>query len=561
MRLRPRGAEAQHLALARAGAVRVGGPQGQPDRHARATPTSSATSHAALRVADLAVFVVSAVEGVEVQTEVVWQHRRRARACRAWSSSTSSTASGPSFERTLDAAARPVRRRHRAARAADRRGGRVPRRRRPAHRHGVHLRRAARHTEGAIPDDIADVEHEVHDNLVEGIVVADDDLLERYLDGEIPSRRGARAHARPRRRRGHGVPGGVRLGRDRRRHRPAGRLHLRDRPVARRPPARRRSSPATPSSRDRARRRRASRWRSCSRRSPTRTSGRSRCSRCCRARSSPTTTSSTPAPAPTSGCTGCSRCGARSRSRSTSVPAGDIAAVAKLSATAHRRHARAEGHAGARSPAIEPPPPVLAVAIKARTQADEDKLGQRAAPPAGRGPGAASSSATTRPTRRCSAAWARRTSRSRSSGSHRKFGVDVDTEEVRVPYRETITGKAEAEGKYKKQTGGHGQFGVAWLRVEPLHRGEGFEFVDTIVGGAIPRQFIPAVEKGVEETMAHGRRVRLSRSSTCRSRASTASTTRSTRPRWLQDGGVARLQGGDGQGRRRSCSSRSRCSR
>ena len=75
---------------------------------------------------------------------------------------------------------------------------------------------------------------------------------------------------------------------------------------------------------------------------------------------------------------------------------------------------------------------------------------------------------------------------------------------VQVPYRETITKSAEAEGKYKKQTGGHGQFGVANLRVEPLERGEGFVFVDAIVGGAIPRQFIPAVEKGMQEAMPRG---------------------------------------------------------
>ncbi len=87
---------------------------------------------------------------------------------------------------------------------------------------------------------------------------------------------------------------------------------------------------------------------------------------------------------------------------------------------------------------------------------------------------------------------------------NRKFGVAVETEPVLVPYRETITKAAEAEGKYKKQTGGHGQFGVANLRVEPLERGEGFEFVDAIVGGAIPRQFIPAVEKGVQEAMTTG---------------------------------------------------------
>ncbi len=86
----------------------------------------------------------------------------------------------------------------------------------------------------------------------------------------------------------------------------------------------------------------------------------------------------------------------------------------------------------------------------------------------------------------------------------RKFGVEVETEDVKVAYRETITANAEAEGRYKKQTGGHGQFGVAFVRVEPLERGSGFEFEDKIVGGAIPRQFIPAVEKGVHETMEQG---------------------------------------------------------
>jgi elongation factor G len=86
----------------------------------------------------------------------------------------------------------------------------------------------------------------------------------------------------------------------------------------------------------------------------------------------------------------------------------------------------------------------------------------------------------------------------------RKFGVEVDTEDVRVAYRETINGKAEAEGKLKKQTGGHGQFAVAWLRVEPQARGAGNEFVDAIVGGVIPRNFLPAVEKGIVEAEEHG---------------------------------------------------------
>ncbi len=86
----------------------------------------------------------------------------------------------------------------------------------------------------------------------------------------------------------------------------------------------------------------------------------------------------------------------------------------------------------------------------------------------------------------------------------RKCNVHVEREELRIPYRETITRAAAAEGKHKKQSGGHGQFGVAHLRLEPLPRGEGFSFHDEVVGGAIPRQYIPAVEKGVMEAFAGG---------------------------------------------------------
>jgi len=86
----------------------------------------------------------------------------------------------------------------------------------------------------------------------------------------------------------------------------------------------------------------------------------------------------------------------------------------------------------------------------------------------------------------------------------RKFGVDVNLKTPKVPYKETIKGKAKVEGKLKKQTGGRGQFAVAWLELEPLPRGEGFQFVDKIVGGVIPRQYIPAVEKGVIEAMGGG---------------------------------------------------------
>ena len=74
----------------------------------------------------------------------------------------------------------------------------------------------------------------------------------------------------------------------------------------------------------------------------------------------------------------------------------------------------------------------------------------------------------------------------------------------KVPYKETIHRMAQAQGKYKKQTGGHGQYGDCWLQIEPLPRGAGFEFHNKIVGGVIPRNFIPAVEKGVIEALQHG---------------------------------------------------------
>lgn len=86
----------------------------------------------------------------------------------------------------------------------------------------------------------------------------------------------------------------------------------------------------------------------------------------------------------------------------------------------------------------------------------------------------------------------------------RKFGVDVKMKTPKVPYKETIRARAKAQGKYKKQTGGHGQYGDAWIEIEPLTRGSGFEFVDKIVGGVIPRQYIPAVEKGLVEALHDG---------------------------------------------------------
>ncbi|MBU0671522.1 MAG: elongation factor G, partial [Candidatus Margulisbacteria bacterium] len=85
-----------------------------------------------------------------------------------------------------------------------------------------------------------------------------------------------------------------------------------------------------------------------------------------------------------------------------------------------------------------------------------------------------------------------------------RYNIDIEIGEPRIPYKETILGKAKGQGKYKKQTGGRGQYGDTWLEIEPLPRGKAFEFVNKVVGGAIPRNYIPAVEKGVREAMGSG---------------------------------------------------------
>ena len=85
-----------------------------------------------------------------------------------------------------------------------------------------------------------------------------------------------------------------------------------------------------------------------------------------------------------------------------------------------------------------------------------------------------------------------------------KYGVEVKTHPPRIAYRETVSGKAEGHHRHKKQTGGAGQFGEVFLRIEPLPRGGGFEFVDEVKGGTIPGQFLPAVEKGVRQVLSGG---------------------------------------------------------
>jgi elongation factor G len=86
----------------------------------------------------------------------------------------------------------------------------------------------------------------------------------------------------------------------------------------------------------------------------------------------------------------------------------------------------------------------------------------------------------------------------------RRYSVDVTLKAPKIPYRETVRGTADVQGRHKKQTGGHGQFGDCWIKMEPLARGAKFEFVNDIFGGSIPRQYIPAVEKGIIEAAERG---------------------------------------------------------
>ena len=186
----------------------------------------------------------------------------------------------------------------------------------------------------------------------------------------------------------------------------------------------------------------------------------------------------------------------------TEVVAGDLAAVAKLSNT-HTGDTLTPKTAPVTAQRPARSAPHYGVAIVPRTQADDDKLGNALARLQAEDP----------------SLWVDRVEEThqtvlRGAGdTHvtvaierlaRKFGVQVDTAPVRVAYRETIAGTATAEGKLKKQSGGHGQFAVVNMKVGPLPRGEGFQFVDAIVGGAIPRNYIPSVQTGIEEAMAKG---------------------------------------------------------
>jgi elongation factor G len=182
--------------------------------------------------------------------------------------------------------------------------------------------------------------------------------------------------------------------------------------------------------------------------------------------------------------------------------AGDLGAVAKLKDT-HTGDTLGERTAGFVPATIKFPEPVLSYAIEPKSRGDEDKIGPamqrlREEDPSigyGRDPQTHELLLSGQGQLHIEVSVAK---------LRRRFGVEVNLKPPRIPYRETITAKVEAHGRHKKQTGGHGQFGDCKIRMEPLPRGADFEFVDDIFGGAIPRQYVPAVEKGIQDARMRG---------------------------------------------------------
>ena len=457
---------------------------------------------AALRIADLAVFVVSAVDGVEVQTEEAWEMARALGVPRMV------------FVNKLDherAAFDPT-----LAQLRDRLGPGIAPLELPIGA-GAGFRGIADlltdtahiyeggvpHTE-EIPDDMEALEHQVHDNLVEGIVVADDAMLERYLDGDVPSLDELE----------HTLHDGIaaatvfpvvigsatrEIGIDR----------LADLLVEIGPSPLDRPVPIVAGNGD----------------EPVRTDvtadaagdplafvfktiadpyvGQVSLFRVVSGTVRPDDHLVNSRTGGDERLHGLLTMRGKEQQPASELVAGDIGAVSKLAGTMTGDTLAPRGKPVRIDP-IEQPEPTLALAVIPHTQADEDKLAT-----------ALHRLIDEDPALRIERNDETHQTLLQGTGeTHlqitlekltRKFGANVDTEPIRVPYRETITsGVTGVEGRHKKQTGGHGQFGVCVIDVEPLPRGEGFAFDSKVVGGAIGRSFIGAVQKGIEETMGEG---------------------------------------------------------
>lgn len=184
------------------------------------------------------------------------------------------------------------------------------------------------------------------------------------------------------------------------------------------------------------------------------------------------------------------------------IVCGDIGTIPKLSETKTGNTLRSETSSSVFI-ALEAPSPVFSVAVEPKSKGDEEKL----------------STSLTKLAEEDPTLHIYRDPESKQiivSGLgdlhleiliemlKRKFNIEAEVSEPKIPYRETIKAKARAQGKYKRQSGGRGQYGDVWLEVEPLERGTGYEFVDKVVGGVVPKNYIPAVEKGVKEAMQSG---------------------------------------------------------
>jgi elongation factor G len=354
--------------------------------------------------------------------------------------------------------------------------------------------------EGPIPDDLVDEEHTVHEQLVEGIVVGDDDLMERYLDGETLD------YSELEKSLAGGVASGAvfpvlccsaasGVGVDR-----LARLveELCPAPTSRPPITATAGDTTTDIPSDPA--------------GPTLLTvtktfndshtGKMSLCKVVSGTLEPDAILVNSRTREEERMHGLQSIAGHATAPATSVSAGDFVAVPRLNGTRTGDTLAPKGQPVAVTPPTLPAP-ALQVAVKPATRSDDDKLMsalQRLCDED-------LSLAVTRDDE------THQTTLGVNGEVHlavtlerleRKCNVHVEREDLRIPYRETITQAAQAEGKHKKQSGGHGQFGVAHLRLDPLPRGEGFAFNDEVVGGAIPRQYIPAVEKGVAETMASG---------------------------------------------------------
>jgi elongation factor G len=453
---------------------------------------------AALRVADLAVFVVSAVEGLEVQTEAMWKVAEQLGLPRLIFVNKLDRERA-SFDRTLE----QLRERFGAGIAPLE----LPIGEESGFRGVADLLsdtaityQAGEATTGPVPDDMAGREHSVHDALVEGIVVADDDLMERYLEGEIPSVEKLEETLAKGVAEGQVFPvicgsATKEVAIDRL---AAFVCEIGPSPLVR-PPVEVRAGDGSADVRpDPDGSPLVVVWKTI----VDRHVGKISLFKVLSGTIKPDevlvdsrTHSEVRLHAPFT-------LRGKEQIPVDGLSVGDLGAVAKLADVVTGDTLAPRG-TPVEVPPVEPPVPALTIGIRPSSKGDEDKL----------------MTALHRLQEEDPFLSVRRDDETHqtllggmgethlavvSERLSRKFGVEVVTEPVVVPYRETVTGQAEAEGKYKKQTGGHGQFGVANIRMRPRERGEGFEFVDQIVGGAIPRQFIPAVQKGIEEAMATG---------------------------------------------------------